>query len=966
MRITDPHGTDWELRPGTTVGDIATAWNQPMLWCGSTRLSPDHRAGMAPVVEGASLTTTPGDLTHTPSGPYVYVDRGPDAGAMASLATPITVGASTDADLSMDDPTMSHVHARIDSGQRVRVTDLRSTNGIGTRLASKKWWAPGEHLVLGLSHLRLGGLEVPDPDSAQGFSMPWPSLIGGVVSGAMIAVLTGRWYLALVGVAFPLIMITTQVVRRRRHRPAPHQPLPSGPLAVRGEEPWTSGYLRAIMIDRQTRLAQWDEQWTRWLPHEAPRDSIAVVSPGVEAPSWCTTVVDVSATSTTEHSPSGTTEGPPMHVSATRADAAARRIAAMHSGDDDLPACVRWADLTDLGIASRQGHGQRSMMATVGVAAGGPLTLDLDHHGPHLLVAGTTGAGKSVFLETLVTALATAHGPADLALAIMDFKGGAGLGPCLELPHVAATVTDLDPEQARRALAGLAYEVTVRKQALAAAGMASIAQWEETGGAPARLVVVIDEYQEISLRMRDFIPELARIAAQGRSLGLHLVLATQRPSGAVTPEVRANIGSTIALRVASENESRDLLGTADAALIPRTSPGRAILSGPDGPVSFQTASPDAVPSPPMYPADSPPPSGAPLAATAAQRWRAHTSATPLWCPPLPDTFTPTPSDHIIVGVADDPDVRAQHTIAWDPAAGPFIALGPSRSGRTSVLNSISAQSRRAGLTSVWLPTSPREAARTIARASSRPDVLLLIDDADRALATLQTVDDGAASEALMARTSLGLPTAMAASPSLPARIGTRAATTVLYDGIDTHQGALWGVPRESPTSSERRGRGWIKTTHGMWRGQSAYSPERTHSALVTPLPTTVTSPTWGIGGDDAQPVAAPTHATVVGPDTPWRAAVVASLDGTATTTEVATLAPAGKPIILAHPRARDVRTLTRADPLGHVDHSEVPGRVVVITHGTAQAVQLSSLVGQVPHGVNHHSGQREKAHHDRR
>src|SRR5690606_38455147 len=140
----------------------------------------------------------------------------------------------------------------------------------------------------------------------------------------------------------------------------------------------------------------------------------------------------------------------------------------------------------------------------IGADAAGPVTLDLDAHGPHALVAGTTGSGKSALLESMVLSLTGQSSPADLCVAILDFKGGAGMRACLGLPHVVGTLTDLDGTQGRRALTALASEVADRKRALATHELASFHDWELRGGAPPRLLVVADEYQELSAAYRDF------------------------------------------------------------------------------------------------------------------------------------------------------------------------------------------------------------------------------------------------------------------------------------------------------------------------------------------------------------------------------------------------------------------------------------------------------------------------------
>lgn len=228
-----------------------------------------------------------------------------------------------------------------------------------------------------------------------------------------------------------------------------------------------------------------------------------------------------------------------------------------------------------------------TLEARIGVGQGGAaVTIDLLSDGPHALVAGTTGAGKSELLQTLVLSLALAHSPDDLAVALVDYKGGASFGECARLPHVVGQVTDLDPGAAERALTGLRAELRRRERLFAAVGAGDLATYrlrrEDAESLP-RLLVVVDEFRAMADDHPDFIPGLVRIAAQGRSLGIHLVLATQRPSGAITGDMRANISLRIALRVAGTADSQDVIDVPDAAWIPAHLPGRAIVRRGLGP-----------------------------------------------------------------------------------------------------------------------------------------------------------------------------------------------------------------------------------------------------------------------------------------------------------------------------------------------------------------------------------------------
>lgn len=218
------------------------------------------------------------------------------------------------------------------------------------------------------------------------------------------------------------------------------------------------------------------------------------------------------------------------------------------------------------------------------------MTVGLRTDGPHLLVGGTTGAGKSELLQTLIASLAVGSGPEQLTLLLVDYKGGAAFQSCAALPHVGAVLTDLDPQNARRALASFRSELRRRERLLRQADVSDIAEYTTLALPPMpRLVVIIDEFRVLAEELPEFVTGLIRIATVGRSLGVHLVLATQRPAGVVSPDIAANTNLRIALRVRDAADSRDLIADPAAAELPNV-PGRALLRiGAAAPVPFQTA-----------------------------------------------------------------------------------------------------------------------------------------------------------------------------------------------------------------------------------------------------------------------------------------------------------------------------------------------------------------------------------------
>ncbi|MGA7203322.1 MAG: FtsK/SpoIIIE domain-containing protein, partial [Specibacter sp.] len=234
----------------------------------------------------------------------------------------------------------------------------------------------------------------------------------------------------------------------------------------------------------------------------------------------------------------------------------------------------------------------------IGSSDTGAELFDFSHDGPHLLVGGTTGSGKSEFLRTLVGSLAAAHSPADLQFVLIDFKGGAGLGPLHRFPHTTSLVTDLGGHSMARTLASLRAEIHRRERALGHAGASDCDQYRagfagsaltERAGM-AHLVVVVDEFRVLVDQFPDAMAELMQIAAVGRSLGIHLVMATQRPQGAINADIRANVTSAVCLRVQTTFDSQDVIGSGVAAAIGVDLPGRAFISRAGArPTQFQSA-----------------------------------------------------------------------------------------------------------------------------------------------------------------------------------------------------------------------------------------------------------------------------------------------------------------------------------------------------------------------------------------
>ncbi len=232
------------------------------------------------------------------------------------------------------------------------------------------------------------------------------------------------------------------------------------------------------------------------------------------------------------------------------------------------------------------------LRALVGRGKGDNLYLDLRAHGPHALVGGTTGSGKSEFLQTWIMGMATAYGPQRVTFLFVDYKGGAAFADCVNLPHCVGLVTDLSPLLVRRALTSLRAELRYREHLLNRFGAKDLLELETSGNpeAPPSLVIVVDEFAALVQEVPEFVDGVVDVAQRGRSLGLHLILATQRPAGVIKDNLRANTNLRVALRVADDDDSRDVIGTVEAAGFDPALPGRAVAkTGPGRLESFQAA-----------------------------------------------------------------------------------------------------------------------------------------------------------------------------------------------------------------------------------------------------------------------------------------------------------------------------------------------------------------------------------------
>lgn len=244
-----------------------------------------------------------------------------------------------------------------------------------------------------------------------------------------------------------------------------------------------------------------------------------------------------------------------------------------------LPSAAALVDLVDVATLHHRWAAAttRHLRAAIGVDQEGAVEVDLVADGPHVLAAGTTGAGKSELLRTLVVGLASQQPPDIVSFVLVDFKGGGAFDAVAALPHVAAVVTDLEPAEAGRALRGLRAEILDREHRLREMEISDVSDVDRSHPrAFGRMVVIVDEFAALAEELPDFLDGLVDIARRGRSLGVHLILATQRPAGVVTGQIRANTNLRICLRVQDRGDSIDVIDDPAAARLPPI-PGRVVV-----------------------------------------------------------------------------------------------------------------------------------------------------------------------------------------------------------------------------------------------------------------------------------------------------------------------------------------------------------------------------------------------------
>lgn len=232
-----------------------------------------------------------------------------------------------------------------------------------------------------------------------------------------------------------------------------------------------------------------------------------------------------------------------------------------------------------------------SLKAFIGQGSPDAMSLDLRTQGPHALVGGTTGSGKSEFLQAWVLGMAAEYSPDRVTFLFVDYKGGSAFADCVDLPHCVGLVTDLSPHLVRRALTSLRAELHHREHLFNRKKAKDLLELEKRQDpeTPPALVLVIDEFAALATEVPEFVDGVVDIAQRGRSLGIHLIMATQRPAGVIKDNLRANTNLRVALRMADVSDSNDVVGDPVAGTFDPSIPGRGIAkTGPGRLVSFQS------------------------------------------------------------------------------------------------------------------------------------------------------------------------------------------------------------------------------------------------------------------------------------------------------------------------------------------------------------------------------------------
>jgi S-DNA-T family DNA segregation ATPase FtsK/SpoIIIE len=346
-------------------------------------------------------------------------------------------------------------------------------------------------------------------------------------------------------------------------------------------------------------------------------------------------------------------------------------------------------------ISSWQAGGSTS--AVIGEAKAGPFRIYLGRYEAHMLIGGALGSGKSELLQTIVASLAATNRPDSVTFLLMDDEGGSTFQDCARLPHTVGVITDLAEHQADRVMQSLSAELARREYAKSAGRLTQLP----------KLLILVDEFAAMGNSASEFIVGLIDIYRRGRSLGIHLVLASRYSLDLIPAEIRANAGLRIAMRAESKSDSVEVIQADNAAYIAADTPGRAyVRAGSDLPTPIQVSRISGC-RPDSGLDDSV--SDLQVLIEAINEASDHLGILPQhrpWLPPLPKTLVlgelredgELPASYelgqlrpVCYGLSDYPKDQAQRAAVIDFATfGHMMAVGTAGSGKSQLLRTIAA------------------------------------------------------------------------------------------------------------------------------------------------------------------------------------------------------------------------------------------------------------------------------------
>lgn len=579
--------------------------------------------------------------------------------------------------------------------------------------------ARGEALVVGTGEIRsalrvIGGDHDPESHALRADA--------ATVAFASVTVPLGAG-VCVVGPAGPAAAVARALVIQACLVHPPHA------LALVAAPPFESGWAEALPHWSKApgvarRIALVDQAHPTTFVQGSVDITIGAAAPGAPIPAACGAILTLTAIDTAQ-----------LEWGAEVCEVSVEPLSGAQAGEIALtlalraadafpaavpPAAVALAELLEAPPVSTGG-----LAAVIGVDGAVPVVVDLVADGPHAVVTGITGSGKSELLLTWITALCAQRSPAEVTFLLADFKGGMAFDALAGLPHVTGIITDLDGAGAQRAIQSLRAELRRREAQLAMLGARDIA--DPRVELP-RLVIVVDEFAALLGEQPELHAVFTDIGARGRALGMHLVLGTQRASGVLRDALFANCPLRISLRVVDSADSRAVIGTDAAALLPGDVAFRGMAfvlrAGDTSPQAVRVAR-----------------AGSGDIERAMHGWAQHPSPRRPWLPPLPTRLTLAElSVHaseageegsVLLGLVDHPERQRQVALTLDIGGDRGLSIiGAAGSGKSAALALIAAQ---VAPELVWrLPTDPEEIwdALSAREGGCTRGSVVLIDDLD--------------------------------------------------------------------------------------------------------------------------------------------------------------------------------------------------------------------------------------------